>query len=308
MHHSCLLLALCLTAGEDTFDRRSAPFPPELVQFVPHEKNPVFEAGGTGKWDVRIRERGWIMREGNLYRMWYTGYDGTREGLKMLGYATSPDGVTWTRHPNNPVYREHWVEDMMVLRREGTYHMFAEGEGDRAQLLTSKDGIDWERVGPLDVRRADGKPIPDGPYGTPTVFLKDGVWHLFYERSDRGVWLAASKDMKVWTNVQDEPVMKPGPAEHERDLIALNQVIEHKGTYYAYYHGSARAGEYRGLWSTCVARSPDLIHWEKYPGNPIQPASQNKSSGILVDDGKGYRLYTTHERVHLHLHRPETKP
>ena len=80
-----------------------------------------------------------------------------------LGYATSSDGVKWTRHDKSPAYGDHWVEDMMVVRHEGTYYMFAEGKGDQAQLLTSVDGIAWKRVGQLDVRKKDGKPIEPGP-------------------------------------------------------------------------------------------------------------------------------------------------
>jgi predicted GH43/DUF377 family glycosyl hydrolase len=279
-------------------------FPPELVKFVPYRVNPVFEAAGKGHWDVRIRERGWILREGDVWKLWYTGYDGTRDGLRMLGYATSPDGIKWTRHPRNPLDRTHWIEDMMVVKHEGKYYMFAEGREDRAHLFVSADGLDWKRLGQLDIRRKNGTAIPDGPYGTPTAWLENGVWHLFYERYDLGVWLATSKDMKVWTNVRDEPVLTPGPGEYDRDLIALNQIIKHKGRYYAYYHGSAKAGPNAKLWSIAVATSTDLIHWEKYAGNPLQPVAQNKSSGIVVPDGDRFRLYTMHPAVYLHLPAP----
>ena len=151
-----------------------------------------------------MRERGWILREGTTYHLWFTGYDGTRDGLKMLGYATSPDGIHWTRYPHNPIYRDHWVEDMMVVKHGDTYYMFAEGLDDHAQLLTSPDKIHWTWRGFLDIRTADGKPISKGPYGTPTAWFENGRWHLFYERGDRAVWLAESKDLKVFTNVQDD--------------------------------------------------------------------------------------------------------
>jgi hypothetical protein len=284
-------------------DSRDEKFPPELVRFVPSEKNPVFTAAGKGAWDARIRERGWILREGEVWKMWYTGYDSTRDGLKKLGYATSPDGITWTRYPHNPLYAEHWVEDMMVVKHGGKYHMFAEGKDDQAHRLVSDDGIAWKRVGPLDIRLTDGRPIPPGPYGTPTAWHENDQWHLFYERGDQGIWLATSKDMKIWTNVQDKPVLSPGPAAYDRDLVALNQIIKHKERYYAYYHGSASTGPQARLWSTAVATSTDLVHWEKYPGNPLRPVAENKSSGIVVHDGKHFRLYTMHDAVHLHFPR-----
>ena len=275
-------------------------FPPELVKFTPLQKEPVF-AAEPGKWDAKIRERGWIMIEDGVWKLWYTGYDGTKDGLRMLGYATSPDGIQWTRHPKNPLVKDHWVEDMMIVKHGRKYYMFAEGREDRAHMLVSDNGISWTRVGQLDIRLKSGKSIPDGPFGTPTVWLENDKWHLFYERNDLGIWLAISKDLKVWTNVQDEPVMKPGPGEYDKDLVALNQIVKHLGRYYAYYHGSARTGPKKGLWSTNVATSSDLIHWEKYPANPLLPIDENKSSGILVHDGARYRLYTMHPEVHLHI-------
>jgi predicted GH43/DUF377 family glycosyl hydrolase len=292
-------LLLCGSAAAQE-SALQADFPPELVRFVAHQGNPVFAGAGQGQWDAKIRERGWIIRDDDAYRMWYTGYDGSREGIKLLGYATSPDGLHWTRHGQRPIYADHWVEDMMIVRHRGTYYMFAEGERDQAHLLTSRDGLHWERVGPLDIRQTSGQPIPAGPYGTPTAWLENGTWHLFYERKDAGVWLAKSTDRMIWTNVQDEPVLQPGPQDYDRKLIALNQVIKHGGKYYAYYHGSSGQGQ-PVLWTTNVAVSDDLIHWKKYPSNPLFQVQENKSSGIVVHDGNRWRLYTMHDAVHVHF-------
>jgi beta-1,2-mannobiose phosphorylase / 1,2-beta-oligomannan phosphorylase len=281
-------------------------FPAELVDFQAHPANPLFEAAGEGNWDAQIRERGWILfdpeaPEGQpAWRMWYTGYDGTREGLKQLGLATSRDGIHWERHPENPLSGPHWVEDMIVVPHEGTLYMFAEGREDQAHLLTSRDGIAWDRVGPLDIRRTDGEPIEPGPYGTPTAWHEEGTWYLLYERRDEGIWLATSSDLAIWRHVQDEPVMVPGPDQFEQDLIALNQVIKYQGHYYAYYHGSQAGSR---LWAPAIAVSKDLRTWEKYSANPLIPREENKSSGIVVHDGQQFRFYTMHDQVDLYLPR-----
>jgi len=295
--------ALCAVLSVSAFTSPSLaekPFPPKLVRFHPIDSNPVFQAGGKDRWDRRIRERGWILREGKTWKMWYTGYDGTRDGKRMLGYATSRDGLRWKRHPKNPVYRDHWVEDVMVVKRGGVYYLFAEGKGDIAHLLTSPDGVQWKRIGPLDIRRTNGKPISKGPRGTPTAWFEDGRWYLFYERYDKGIWLAVSKDLRVWKNLSDQPVLKPGPGKYDKQMIALNQIIKHDGRYYAYFHGSGTPTKPR-LWTTNVAVSKDLVHWKKYPGNPLLPEKWNRSSGILVHDGKRYRLYTMHDRVDVYF-------
>lgn len=299
-----LAVVLALLYGCTNSASSEELFPKELTSFSPAAANPVFIAQGEGRWDVKIRERGWILFDRNAtdkpaaWRMWYTGYDGTREGQKKLGLATSPDGVTWTAHPGNPIFDDAWVEDMMIVPHDGTLYMFAEGKGDQSHLLTSTDGVAWQRVGVLDVRKTNGKPIEPGPYGTPTAYHEDDVWHLFYERRDAGIWLATSRDMKVWTNVSDDPVMIPGPDQFDLDLIAMNQVFKHQGRYYASIHGSVAGSK---LWANGIAVSDDLRTWKKYAGNPLRPISENKSSGLFIHDGKQFRFYTMHDQVHLHF-------
>ena len=272
------------------------PFPTELIDFVPVAENPIFTGGVEGEWDERIRERGYILKEGEIYRMWYTGFETEAQSLS-LGYATSSDGITWTRYSNNPIFNQSWTEDMMVLKIDGTYHMFAEGRNDIAHRLSSSDGIHWNDHGSLDIRMSDGSPLSEGPYGTPTAWFENDTWHLFYERGDLGIWLATSKDLKVWTNVQDDPVITMGPEVYDKYGLAVNQIVKYKGWYYAYYHGTAFEDWHE--WTTNVAVSKDLIHWKKYPQNPIM--EENKSSGILVHDGEQFRLYTMHAKVDVHF-------
>ena len=118
-------------------------FPDELVHFVEYQRNPVFAGTGTGTWDRKIRERGCILRHSGKWHLWYTGYSGERAAMKILGYATSEDGLTWERFPNNPVFDQSWTEDVHVVRHGDAFYMVAEGRGDIPHMLTSPDGIRW---------------------------------------------------------------------------------------------------------------------------------------------------------------------
>ena len=294
-----LAVTLCLHAAAD---EAVDLFPSELVQFHPHQANPLFQGRGAGNWDERIRERGWIMRGEKQWQMWYTGFEGGggNDGPNLkLGYATSSDGLQWKRYSDNPIYDSSWIEDMMIVQRGDTYYMFAEGKRDIAQLLTSTDGIHWTLIGPLDIRLTNGQPISDGPRGTPTAYFENDTWYLFYERRDLGIWLATSSDTQVWRNVDDEPVIKLGPGKYDDRQIAVNQIVKYDGHYYAYFHGSGHQNP--RLWSTNVAVSKDLVQWTKYRNNPLLPIVDNKSSGILVHDGKQFRLYTMHDKVEVHF-------
>lgn len=294
---ACRWVFLCLIAVAPA---RGDDFPRGLVEWVPVKENPVFQGAGGDAWDRQIRERGYILVEGGAYHLWYTGYNEDRSPLRMLGHATSPDGLRWTRDPGNPVFNKLWTEDVHVQRHDGRYLMVAEGRDDVAHQLSSPDGRTWTDHGSLDVRKVDGSPISPGPYGTPTLWFEGGTWYLFYERGDRGVWLATSKDRKVWTNVQDAPVLAMGPEPYDRTAVALNQIVKRDGVYYAFYHANAHM-PWKD-WTSCVARSRDLVHWEKYPGNPI--VRNNSSSPILVTGPDGDRLYTMHPEVRAY--RPST--
>lgn len=323
----CLLLALAASrpvqlVGVEPASRVADEFPPELVRFRPFAANPIFTAEGAGHWDRKIRERGWILRCGATWHMWYTGYDDPAqgEGTRLLGHATSSDGLHWTPDPANPLLKDLWVEDMTVSAHEGQFFMFAEGLHDHAHWLTSPDGAKWTPQGPIVVRQTDGKPFPDGPIGTPTVWFDEGQWHLLIERGDKAVWLATSQDLKAWTLVTDDPVLLPGPGEYDRAMIAVDQVIKYRGRYYAYYHGASTSTPPQ-VWTTNVAVSDDAVHWRKYAHNPLVPG--DRSSGLVVAEPPAssprpvtsatacdgcefperaqFRLYTMHARVEAFL-------
>jgi hypothetical protein len=59
---------------------------------------PVLEA--KEPWEGNKAYQPTVVRYGDRFAMWYTGYNGV---TAALGYAVSPDGLTWTKWPANPV-------------------------------------------------------------------------------------------------------------------------------------------------------------------------------------------------------------
>lgn len=296
---ACLfaLIAAEIRGGE-------AAWPRALLAFGPPSVEPLFAGGGPAAWDRDLRERGWILRHGGSWHLWYTGSNPDRDPVRRLGHATSADGLNWKRTADHPAVADLWIEDVCVARASGLcgerFRMVAEGRDDVAHLLVSQDLAGWRPCGPLDIRRAAGGPITAGPRGTPTLCVANGLWYLWYERWDDGVWLATSRDGRTFTNVSDEPVLGCGPEAYDRHGIAIDQVVRFDGHWYAYYHASPDAG--RTTWQTCLAASADLVHWEKWHGNPVlpvDPAHPKRSSATVIHDGTRLRLYTTHPDVRV---------
>lgn len=300
-----LVLLACLFCGVGAAARAVGDdVPAALTAFGPVSSTPLFTGGGPDAWDRDLRERGWILRHGGRWHLWYTGSNPDRDPVRRLGHATSEDGLNWRRASDRPVFQHQWVEDVCVARAYGRrgeiFHMVAEGEHDVAHQLVSRDLAAWRRCGPLDIRLAGGEPIPPGPRGTPTLMAHRGLWHLFYERRDDGVWLATSRDGHTFTNVRDDPVLACGPEACDRHGIAIDQIVRFDDRWYAYYHASPDPD--RKTWQTCLASSADLVHWQKWAGNPVlpvEPAHPKRSSGTLIHDGRRLRLYTTHPDVRV---------
>jgi hypothetical protein len=72
--------------------------------FQKSPSNPVLSPGAPGSWDAGGVGYVSVLKDGSSFRMWYTGADTLLpSGLLQIGTAVSPDGITWSRVPWNPV-------------------------------------------------------------------------------------------------------------------------------------------------------------------------------------------------------------
>ncbi len=275
---------LILTTAEDQTHDQS------LLRFSQFE-NDVLRPGPAGSWDENIRERGWFMYDNGMYHAWYGGwrgeYDHNVPRLVKLGYATSTDGVNWTKHPNNPIYDETWIEDMCVVKNDSMYFMYAEdeytGDGNHVHvvLYKSSDGINWIKHGPVLER--DGNGWESYEVATPTVWKEDDGWYMLYEgigdETAGQIGLATSADGINWTRSEHNPVL----ANHfgtDRD-IAIDSIVKIDGVYYAYGHFRNRSNDWvEGVFTSC-----DLISWT------LRSSNIPSSSAVIVDNGKEFFLY-----------------
>ena len=261
-----------------------------LVEWKRSSNKPVLGTGPTGAWDEHIRERMWVIHEDGMYHAWYCGWRGvyakSRPNLLHLGYATSADGIRWTKHPNNPVFDKRWTEDICVVKDDNTYYMYAEDESDGktcVHLLTSRNKVNWTPRGQV-LEAVPGSSWEDDWVGTPVVFKVGRKWHMLYEGGAPGyVGLAHSADGIHWVRDEHNPVFTTAGSKHwERDKVVPQSIVRVGERWHLFYHATGDA------WQTGVASSRDLIRWKRYRGNPIV----KDKSAVIVESGRSYLLYT----------------
>lgn len=125
------------------------------------------------------------------YRMWYSG--GEQYEPDAIGHATSTDGLTWVKHPSNPVFAadpdQPWeqakVTACQVVLHQGWYTMFYVGFRDvhHAQIgaARSRDGLTgWQRHPANPLIAPDEDAWDHDACYKPFAVLEGDRWLLWY--------------------------------------------------------------------------------------------------------------------------------
>ncbi|MEK7119551.1 MAG: hypothetical protein AAB889_03460, partial [Patescibacteria group bacterium] len=155
-------------------------------------------------WGAGIATAPFVIKIGSQYKMWYTSNDGRWK----IGYATSPDGITWTQYSGNPVLypTESWegtdVADATVMFNGTTYEIFYKNDSGIAHA-TSTDGINWTNK-TLLLGPTGGTFDAGGIYASSALRLLNGTTLLYYGGRDAGnIWRIGS--------AADGPISTPTP-------------------------------------------------------------------------------------------------
>lgn len=127
--------------------------------------SPVLSVGNSTDWDNGFLEGPSVIKDGGIYKMWYAGYDvvvdgQSTDGKVNIGYATSTDGISWTKYIGNPVMTTSasgwdllYVQDPHIIKKDGIYHLWfggtdtelTGGYGQQTGYAYSSDGINWTK-------------------------------------------------------------------------------------------------------------------------------------------------------------------
>ncbi len=161
--------------------------------------NPLLRPQGDG-WESRNTYNPGVLFDQGHFRMLYRGQG--KPVTSRVGYAESPDGVTFTRNPEplidatEPFEQKYGCEDARFFKSEGTYYTFYTGSknGHIAECeATSTDGLHWKKLGVIADGAKNGAVVCD-PNGTPVKI--NGKYAMFIGNAKYGV--CYSDDLVTW--------------------------------------------------------------------------------------------------------------
>jgi len=149
--------------------------------------NPVLTKGAPGTWEATSVGFASVIPDGGGFKMWYTGTSGS---IRRVGYATSPDGITWTKYPGNPVvdvgaigdWDASRVSNPTVAKVGSTYHMWFSSSISPAGGIghaTSLDGINWSKDGGNPIIPG-GRTTWDDTLFAPFVLFDGSMFQMWY--------------------------------------------------------------------------------------------------------------------------------
>lgn len=177
-------------------------YSPDGIHWTKHPEA-VLSVGDAIAWDNCFLEGPTVLKENNLYKMWYAAYDcavngQSTDGKVNIGYATSPDGINWTKFAGNPVLTttaDHWdavtVQDPCVVLYNNTYHMWYGGVDvdenyfQQTGYASSSDGIHWIKSVNNPVLKRGAPGAWDGNTASfPSILINNGKVKMWYTGKD----------------------------------------------------------------------------------------------------------------------------
>lgn len=222
--------------------------------------NPVLTVGSSGNWDSDSVDESWVIKEGGQYKMWYSGQHWNPDGSIQtwtIGYATSPDGIHWTKYSGNPVltpgtsgsFDDKYVWRPIVVQTSSGYLMYYRGASQtgteaKAGLATSSDGTHWTRTVVLSMPSGssgwDAYSRQTGALNLGGVTKSGETYIMSYtsiknQDSPQEIGFANSEDGTNWIPYPQNPVITYGSSGWDKAGVTRPMTVIVGDRYYVYY-------------------------------------------------------------------------
>lgn len=202
-------------------------------------------------WEDEVN-RPVVIKQGGICRMWYTGQ---ARGRSAIGYATSTNGVAWTRMSDKPVLtpNQPWEKvavmcpDVIWDRKARLYKMWYSGgdqyEPDAIGYATSADGMHWIKYPDNPIFKAEPKHEWEQNRVTACQIVKRGGWYLmfyigFSNIKHAQIGVARSRNgITDWEQLPANPIVRPTPDSWDADACYKPYAILDGNKWLLWYNG-----------------------------------------------------------------------
>jgi predicted GH43/DUF377 family glycosyl hydrolase len=206
---------------------------------------PVLSPGPSGSWDSWAVHPGAIIKDGELFKMYYPGWADTY-GRWDIGLAFSNDGINWEKFPTPVLYGtsgwEFQIHASSIIKHNDLYYLYYTGRNLpelKIGLATSADGINWTRYSGNPILTNTESWEESGVY-YPTVIKENDQFKMIYMNSNgTGFGMAYSSDGINWTKDNSNPFFTNENTSNSwaANKIAYPNIIKLLGEYRVYYSG-----------------------------------------------------------------------
>ncbi|MBI4385776.1 MAG: hypothetical protein HY551_00185 [Elusimicrobia bacterium] len=228
--------------------------------------------------------------QAGLRAYYIKNYETASGGKSAVGAAASPDGTNFSDQGvvldvgSDPASWDGRLASFPGVWKDGeTFYLVYEGAGlDPSSpgdigLAISTDGIHFTKHPDNPILR-HGSGWESVNVGTPSLWKEGTTWYLFYHGFDGArvqIGVAAGSDLTRLEKHPGNPVLKTGPPEAwDEGTVGKRSILKQGGVYYMMFEGSTRPPYRQARWSSGLARSTDLLHWEKFQDNPVLPRTE----------------------------------
>ena len=216
--------------------------------------------GSSGSWDDTDVEKPVVLFDGLNYKMWYSASDGNKNSI---GYATSQDGITWTKYSGNPIlsvgtsgsWDDNDIFGPSVIYEDRIFKMWYLGNNGSSYAIgyaTSLDGVTWAKYSNNPVLSAGAPGSWDDIFIANPCVIFDGtnykMWYEGFGGSARVIGYATSSDGISWTKHPQNPVLSTGAGGSWDELMVISPTVLFNGsTYKMWYMGANSTAKGIGL-------------------------------------------------------------
>jgi predicted GH43/DUF377 family glycosyl hydrolase len=212
-------------------------------------------------WEKDINRPGIVKKDG-VYHLWYTGQ---ADGHSRIGYATSTDGINFTRQSIEPVLKPELPWEKVAVMcphvnwddEEGVFKMWYSGgeqyEPNAIGYAISRDGLHWEKYAGNPVFAADPAREWEQHKVTACQVIRRRKDYLmfyigFHDEHLAQIGMAKSPDgIGNWTRCEGNPIIFPTPDGWDASACYKPFVIREKDRWLLWYNGRNGSLEQIGL-------------------------------------------------------------